>query len=191
VAVDIHDGPLQKAILLAQADDEAAGDPGVIGRELVAELREISTRLRPSILDDLGLVPALEWLLDDLSDRSVIVTSLSLHGIGEDERLQADSELALFRITQEAINNVLKHSHANRLEVSLSREGRAIVLQVSDDGEGFSQSSYRNGGLGLSGMRERVIQLDGSFEVSSAPGSGTLVTARVPIESSLPSGGRA
>ena len=182
LAIDLHDGPLQKAILLARPDDAAARERAELGRELVAELKQISSRLRPSILDDLGLVPSIEWLLEGVSSRSEIAIGLTLSGVDQDERLHSATELALFRVTQEAINNVLKHADATSLDVSLSRERDTLVLMVVDDGVGFLPSSNHNGGVGLSGMRERVVYLDGTFEANSTPGAGTTIVARVPSE---------
>ena len=188
LAIDLHDGPLQKAILLARPDDTAAQDRAGLGRELVAELKQISSRLRPSILDDLGLVPSIEWLLEGVSNRSEIAIGLTLSDVDQDERLHTATELALFRVTQEAINNVLKHADATSLDVSLSRERDTLVLMVVDDGVGFLPSSNHNGGVGLSGMRERVVYLDGTFEANSTPGAGTTIVARVPSEKTFSEG---
>jgi hypothetical protein len=123
-------------------------------------------RLRPAILDDLGIVSALEWLLEGVSSRSEISASLTLDGVDEDERLDPESELTLCRVTQEAINNTLKHADATRIDVSLSIDGDSLVLEARDDGTGFSLShridgGIGEGGIGLSGMREGVIYLDG------------------------------
>ncbi len=181
VAADIHDGPLQKAILLSTAGERPSANVDELRTELVDELREISAGLRPSILDDLGLIPAIEWMLERIADRSEMIANLSLHDVGEDERLDPETELALFRVCQEAINNIMKHADATHLDASLSRDGEMLVLTVSDDGVGFSSTPNQNGGIGLSGMTERMIYLGGSLEVSSAPGDGTTVIARVPI----------
>ena len=185
MAVDLHDGALQKAILLTRTDDQVTADPIELARELVYELREIGSRLRPSILDDLGLVPAIDWLSDATSKRVTIHTSLSLYGLSDDERFDPEVELALFRVTQETISNAVKHSDATRIDISLSKDGEELVLLVSDDGVGFTPSAMprgdkTDGGVGLGGMRERVIQLNGTFEISSAPGAGTTILARVP-----------
>jgi signal transduction histidine kinase len=189
MAVDLHDGALQKAILLTRTDDQVTADPIELARELVYELREIGSQLRPSILDDLGLIPAIGWLSDATSKRVTIRTSVSLHGLSEDERFDSEVELALFRVTQETINNAVKHSDATRIEISLSKSGEELVLLVSDDGVGFTPSAIprggkAEGGVGLGGMRERVIQLNGTFEISSAPGAGTTILARVPARES-------
>lgn len=180
IARDLHDGPLQKAILLGGVAGTAVDDPQGLATELVAELREVCSRLRPAILDDLGLVPAIEWLLEEASKRGALAPQLSLHRIGEDQRLSEEAELALFRVTQEALNNAVKHGRAQSVDVALAREDHAILLTVTDDGAGFVQASRRRAGFGLAGMRERVQQLGGSLAVASRPGEGTTITARVP-----------
>jgi signal transduction histidine kinase len=185
MAVDIHDGPLQKAIVLTRASEVTFQDPETLARELVNELWEVCSRLRPAILDDLGIVSALEGLLEGVSSRSEVSASLTLDGVDEDERLDPESELTLFRVTQEAINNTLKHADATRIDVSLSLDGDSLLLEARDDGTGFSLShridgGVGEGGIGLSGMRERVTYLDGSLNIRSAPGRGTSVLARIP-----------
>ena len=182
VASDLHDGPLQKAILLAM-DGEAISQQQKrqIAHQLVSELREVSSRLRPAILDDLGIVPAVEWLLENLPKRFGLATNLSLLGLNEEERFTPDVELALFRVGQESVNNAVKHAKATSVDVLLSKDIDSVVLKVRDNGIGFSLSSRENNGLGLSQMRERVVQLNGSLDVVSTPGHGTTVTARIPL----------
>ena len=181
IATDIHDGPLQKAMLLGGIGDTFVQDPRELARQLSAELREVCSRLRPAILDDLGIVAALEWLLDEISLRHGLLTALSLNGVDEDERFYPDVELALFRITQEAANNAVKHAKCARLNVSLSMSESSLMLEVSDDGVGFEPAATSKGGFGLTGMSERVVQLKGRFDVRSAPGTGTTVIARIPV----------
>jgi len=180
IAGDLHDGPLQKAAFLVRQSD-AREDQREIASQLVSEIREICSRLRPAILDDLGLVPAIEWLLDGVSKRSEILTHLSLSGINEEDRFSPDIEQTLFRVTQEAINNAIKHAKATSLNVSISQVNNSLVLQVADDGVGFLPESCTKKGFGLSGMRERALSVGGSFNVHSAPGDGTIVTARIPV----------
>lgn len=181
IASDIHDGPLQKAILLAGIGGNSVVDPNEVARQLTSDLREICSRLRPAILDDLGVVPALEWLLDEVEGRYSLSTQLSLDGVEDDNRFAPEVELALFRVTQEAANNAVKHAMGTRLDVWLSRENGYLVLQVTDNGRGFSPASSHKGGLGLSGMHQRVTQLKGTFDIQSAPGAGTKVIARIPV----------
>ena len=182
VASDLHDGPLQKAILLAM-DGGAISPPekSRIAHELVSELREVSSRMRPAILDDLGIVPAVEWLLENLPRRVGLATRFSLRGLGEEERFSPDVELALFRVTQESINNTVKHARATTVDVELSKEPCSLILEVKDDGIGFAADNGGGSGLGLSQMRERVVQLRGSLDIHSSPGHGTTVVARIPL----------
>ncbi len=184
VASDLHDGPLQKAILLAM-DGAAISPPekNRIAHELVSELREVSSRMRPAILDDLGIVPAVEWLLENLPRRVGLATHFSLRGLNEEERFAPDVELALFRVTQESINNAVKHARASLVDVRISRDPSCLVLEVKDDGIGFSADNGGNTGLGLSQMRERMAQLRGSLDIHSSPGHGTTVVARIPLGS--------
>jgi len=158
-------------------------EKGEIAHQLVSELREVSSRLRPAILDDLGIVPAIEWLLDNLPKRFGLVTHFSLEGLQEEDRFSPDIELALFRVSQESINNIMKHARATSVQVILSKETNAIVLEVRDNGLGFSTATGRNNGLGLSQMRQRVVQLNGSLDIHSSPGNGTRVVARIPLGS--------
>ncbi len=182
VASDLHDGPLQKAILLAM-DGGAISPPekNKIAHELVSELREVSSRMRPAILDDLGIVPAVEWLLDNLPRRVGLTTHFSLRGLNEEDRFAPEVELALFRVTQESVNNTVKHARARSVDVQLSRDSFCLVLEVQDDGVGFSTDNNGSSGLGLSQMRERVVQLSGSLDIHSSTGHGTRVVARIPL----------
>lgn len=180
IANDIHDGPLQKAALLLGTPEVNVETGNRLANELVSELREICSRLRPAILDDLGLASAIDWLIEGVSEHSSLRTDLSLHSIGDEERFAPELELALFRVTQEATNNVIKHASATVLEVSLSKQNGFLVLRVSDNGVGFSIVKGSNG-FGLPGMRERLLQVGGTFQIQSSPGSGTSVVARVPL----------
>ena len=181
IADDLHDGPLQKALLLIQKIDYRQNDVEILARQLVFELRETASRLRPAMLDDLGIVPALEWLICDVTRHSRLYASLSLNNADEEERFPPDIELALFRIAQEAVNNAVKHSEGTSLDVCLSRDGDDITLQVTDNGIGFPSASEGNSGFGLSGMQRRAFRLGGSFMVQPAPGQGTTLIARIPL----------
>jgi signal transduction histidine kinase len=180
IARDLHDGPLQKAILLGGAADVGLRDRDGVARELVAELRELCARLRPAILDDLGLVPALEWLLEQTAQGFEVTPRLTLRGMTEDDRLAPGAELALFRVTQEAVSNALKHGHATSIHVSLARTMNGIELCVTDDGNGAPIAGDPVRGLGIPGMRERLRQVGGSVSVRSDGRAGTMVSARIP-----------
>jgi two-component system sensor histidine kinase UhpB len=132
--------------------------------------------------DAVSPVAGVEWLLEWASGQTEVATRLQLDGVDETERFEPDVEFTLFRVTQEAINNVLKHARATRLSASLSRAGGGLVLHVEDDGVGLPANGQRKKGLGLSGMREREVQLYGTFEIGSTPKGGTRVTAIVPLQ---------
>ena len=180
IARDLHDGPLQKAILLGGVAGATIRDRNGVARELVAELRELCARLRPAILDDLGLVPALEWLLEQTAQGFTVTPSLTLRGMTEDDRLTPGAELALFRVTQEAVSNALKHGHATTIHVALTRTMSDVELSVTDDGGGPAMAGEWSRGLGIPGMRERLRQVGGSVSVASDGMTGTMVSARIP-----------
>lgn len=188
IASDIHDGPLQTAIMLTNLSDGSWRDGRALARKAVVELREICSNLHPAILDDLGPVAAIEWLLDGVSKYSDILTVFSLHGVDEDARFSRDVEQTVFRVTQEATNNVVKHAKASSLNVSLTREDGSLALKVSDNGIGFSTPQRHRGGSGISGMRERIMQLNGTLTITSVPGQGTTIIARIPVAGKVVTG---
>ena len=180
IARDLHDGPLQKAMFLAGVSEATLRDRDAVARELAVELRELCARLRPAILDDLGLVPALEWLLEKTAQGFAVTPRLTLRGLTEDDRLAPNAELAFFRVTQEAVSNALKHGHTTSIHVSLARTTHDVQLSVIDDGGGLAMASEMSGGLGVRGMRERLRQVGGNFAVASNGKIGTVVTASIP-----------
>ncbi len=153
-------------------------------RDILREVRGYSRDLRPSIIDDLGLVPALEWITDATKTEYKIDTSLSVSG--NRRRLSPEAELLLFRIAQESLRNVGKHANASSARVFIEFSGKEITLQISDNGTGFSAPdnlgdlTFR-GKLGLIGMRERAQLLGGTLKVDSVPGQGTKIIVNVPV----------
>jgi signal transduction histidine kinase len=145
------------------------------------QLRRLSRELRPTILDDLGLGPAVEWLAQGAAERTGL--SITVHALIQ--RLPSAMETALYRIIQEATTNAVRHAGATKLEIRVWQEGTAVHAAVCDDGRGFDAEATmaRRGdrGLGLIGMRERVDALGGRFSVRSAPGRGTEVSVAIPI----------
>ena len=134
------------------------------------------------VLDDAG--DDEDWSrAEDVADIAVVglATRFSLQGLGEEERFPPDVELALFRVTQESVNNAVKHARASTVDVELSRDPSSLVLEVTDDGVGFAADNGGGSGLGLSQMRERMAQLRGSLDIHSSPGHGTRVVARIPL----------
>lgn len=148
------------------------------------QLRRLSHELRPTILDNLGLGPALEFLAQGVSRR----TGLSITVEGSTEgRLASSVETALYRLVQEALNNVTRHAQAKCATVQLQRDARAVRCTIGDDGVGFDVTSVlarkREPGLGLIGMRERVNSVGGTFQIISAPGRGTTIAAEISLQS--------
>jgi signal transduction histidine kinase len=143
------------------------------------DVRRLAIELRPKVLDDFGLVPALERLTQTFGAQ----TGLSVRfepGLAE-ERLPTEVETALYRIVQESLTNIVKHAHATTISIVLVRKPGAVAAVIEDDGLGFDSSSTRDGGIGLVGMRERVGLLDGRLEIESLEGSGTTIVAEVPL----------
>ncbi len=146
-------------------------------------VRRFSQDLRPPVLDDLGLLPALKWLLIALEEQDGIESNTRL--LGDPRRLPRDAELALFRIAQEALSNVRKHSHASAVELTLDFREGSIAMTVADNGNGFelppsTGDLAASGKLGLIGMQERARLLGGTIDMESKPGEGTKVVVTVP-----------
>jgi PAS domain S-box-containing protein len=156
---------------------------------IAEELSRLSRALRPSVLDQLGLVAAVELILGDLSRTGRISGRLEV--TGQQRRLPAEVELGLFRITQEAVSNARKHSSASTVSVTVGFLPDGVSVAISDDGKGFELPGSLSdlaamGKLGLVGMQERAQLLDGEFRVQSAPGKGTLV--RVSLKAAVQTG---
>jgi PAS domain S-box-containing protein len=150
---------------------------GVLTRT-VQSVRRISADLRPAMLDDLGLVPALEELVQHISQHSGLECRLAA---SEDLRVVDRLATPLFRVAQESLNNAVKHAQASRITVSLFEEDSRLVMRIEDDGKGITQDDRRKRkSYGLIGMRERVYALGGEFEVRSRERAGTTVEVRVP-----------
>ena len=146
-------------------------------------IRSVVNDLRPSLLDDLGLLPALRSLVADFSERSSIGISLQApQGLPP---LSKDAELALFRALQEALSNVVRHANARAVSVQIEVKGRSLMLVVADDGTGPHTTDTalleREGHMGLTGMRERIAALGGSVRFDGRPGTGARVEVQVPI----------
>jgi signal transduction histidine kinase len=152
-------------------------------RELVVatlhDVRRLAIQLRPKVLDDFGLVPALERLTETFAAQTGICVDFE-PGQARD-RLPAEVETALYRIVQEALTNVVKHSRARNISVVLISTSDAIAVVIEDDGQGFEPGSAREDGFGLEGMRERMGLLDGRFRIESSEGQGTTLVAEVPL----------
>ncbi len=146
-------------------------------------VRRYSQDLRPSILDDLGLMPALEWLISDLETQDKVVTKISING--NQYRLPPEKELTVFRIAQEALSNIRRHSRASAIEMMVDYTDDALTLVITDNGRGFDMPTRTSdlvlsGKLGIIGMRERARLVGGTLIVQSASGKGTTITLRIP-----------
>ena len=195
IAQDLHDDVNQRLALLMldmqgidRRLDPSAADLQQSVRSVLKGLEELSDdvrymayRFHPSILDDLGLKAALQRLLDDFSNRTGVKT-LFVHQ-PFDHSLEKTAATALYRVVQECLSNISRHAKATRVEVEVTAEEEGMVVMVRDDGRGFDQGALQRtaGGLGLLNMRERLLAVQGSCEVESAPGKGTTVSMYVPL----------
>jgi signal transduction histidine kinase len=193
ISRELHDEVGQSlSALLMEAGNAAASVPSdsadvrrhvesikKLAEASVAIIRNMTLLLRPSMLDDFGLVPALEWQAREVSKR----TGLRVHVAAEDaaDELPDNLRTCIYRVVQEALHNCARHSQARSVRVVVKQEGTKIILSVEDDGRGFDARRVR--GLGLVGMEERVNHLGGAFEIESSPGSGTRVAVELPLAS--------
>jgi signal transduction histidine kinase len=146
----------------------------------VKTVRRISAELRPSLLDDLGLIAAMEWQLNEFEKRSDIKTTFIVPE--EETELPNNVKTGLFRIFQESLTNVVRHSNAKKLLISLKREEGSFILSIQDDGIGFDKQKVADKNtLGILGMRERALMIDGTYDIISTPGKGTTVFVAVPL----------
>jgi signal transduction histidine kinase len=185
LARELHDetGQALTSILLGLKQLEGAEAESVAAlRELVVatlqDVRRLAVELRPKVLDDFGLVPALERLTEGFAEQTGIAVDLEAGAIAE--RLSTEVETAIYRIVQEALTNVVKHAHARRVSVVLTRSSGRIKAMIEDDGQGFDPQAPAGGGIGLIGMRERIELLDGTLSVESTPTGGTAIAVEVP-----------
>jgi signal transduction histidine kinase len=151
---------------------------------LLTQVRTLALDLRPSLLDDLGLVSALRWYANRQATRNGWTLSLSVEGMGG--RVPAPIEVTCFRVAQEALTNIAKYARAKTIDLTLRRQYQEVTLIIQDDGVGFDVLSARQraqGGesIGLLGMEERVRLAGGSFVISSAPGEGTRIELCFPL----------
>jgi len=193
IARELHDGATQNILAITlnlrrlrkvnaktiEEIGELLDDTQQLATQSLNELRTLSYLLHPPMLDHLGLVRAILWFVRGFSERTGIRVDAA--GVEEIGRLNSDVETALFRIVQESLTNVRRHSGSHTARVRLERRGAEIQLQVSDDGHGMPERAAKAAelGVGISGMRERLIQLGGRVEIQSTD-HGTTVTAVVP-----------
>jgi signal transduction histidine kinase len=196
IAYAVHDeaGQLLVAVHLALAD-VARGLPepqsGQLGRieellnQVEKQLRRYSHELRPTVLDDLGWIPAIRFLAEGVSKRANLTIQIKTTIAG---RLPGPMEIALYRIVQEALTNAAKHAKASRVSIRIGRKNRLFCCSIEDDGVGFDveavQSDRKRRGLGLIGMQERLNGIGGTLSIDSARGRGTRLLIQLPAEAS-------
>jgi signal transduction histidine kinase len=146
----------------------------------VRVIRNMSLLLRPAMLDDLGLVPALRWQAREVSKRTGMDVLVTTDSVSDD--LPDEYKTCIYRVVQEALHNCSRHSQASTVRIRVQQSGDSLGLSVQDDGRGFDVTHTK--GLGLLGMEERVSRLGGKWEVHSAPGSGTILAIELPFRAS-------
>lgn len=199
LARDIHDGPAQSMAniivktelceRLMDIDQERTKKElenlKAIVKDTLKDIREIIFDLRPMSLDDLGLIPTLERYIFNFSEDTGIETSLKI--IGVKHKLEPVIEVAIFRIIQESLNNINKHSQATNASIIIEYTGERINLSIIDNSIGFDQKevdrihSKKTGGFGLMNIRERVELLEGKLQIKTSPGTGTKLNIYIPI----------
>ncbi|HEY6067698.1 MAG TPA: GAF domain-containing sensor histidine kinase [Gaiellaceae bacterium] len=174
-----------KAIRSADTEEGAVHAEADV-RDLVVQalqdVRRLAVELRPTALDDFGLVPALERLTETFEARTGIGTALQASLPGD--RMPADAETVLYRVVQEALTNVIKHADARSVSVVVGARDGGVIAVVEDDGRGFTAADIRADALGVVGMRERLALVGGTLEVESTVGTGTTLAAFVPLQQS-------
>ena len=157
-------------------------------------VHRFARELRPTVLDDLGLIPALHSFMKSFTKRTGIHIRFTTITAGRIEKLDNATRTVLYRVVQEALTNVARHAQATRVEVNIEKLRNAICLRVKDNGKSFEAQrvlrSKRNTRLGLIGMRERVEMVGGKFVVESSPGKGTTIQAQIPLANCRAGGGR-
>lgn len=194
LAQDLHDefGQTLAALHMGLEALEQALPPEIAGEhgdrlnrlvhlieQLGDKIRSISSDLRPDLLDDMGLVPTLEWYLVEFKEQHPEF-QVEFQAVGFKKRLSPEQELVLYRIFQESLNNVVKHSKARRVRLTLTYSFPKVILMVRDDGIGFNVRE-RSSGIGLIGMRERAVSLNGTIDIRSEPGKGSAIRVELPV----------
>lgn len=199
IARELHDTTGQALTALglgfAAASETVRTNPEIASRQLgelkklsmqtLEELRDLIGNLRPSVLDDLGLVPALQGQIREFINRTGVPADLVLHG--KRRRVQPEIETIVFRITQEALTNVTRHAAAKQVSIQLDFQPDILSLTIKDNGRGFEPPSVlnphaRRRSWGLLGMQERVALVGGHYQLLSAPGQGTTIQVSIPLE---------
>ena len=183
--ISINLAAIEKELLseLPPMARERLAEAGSLADQTLEQIRELSLDLRPTMLDDLGLISTLRWYMNRYAKRLNIEVKFEAIELGA--RLPADIETVLYRAAQEALTNVARHAQANRVNVRLERKVSTVVAFIEDNGQGFDVEKLAGRdvserGVGLLGIRERVASLGGSFSIQSRPGQGTRLTIEIP-----------
>ncbi len=176
---------LEESVETQEARERIA-DTRALAHSTLRAIRNLSIDLRPSALDDLGLLPALRWYVKEYQKKCSI--DVEFHATGFKERLPAEMETALYRIVQECLTNTAKHANANRVTITLKEETDRVYARITDDGEGFDYEALlrtpgQERGLGLAGMNERAVLLDGTLNIHSTFERGTIIEVSIPLPS--------
>jgi len=171
---------------LPEEDGETRGkleEIKALSIKMLEEIHRVIYQLRPSLLDDLGLVAAVEWLADNYLQEAGITVFFKT--TGTERTLAPESQIALFRIAQEAITNIVRHSSAESVSIAVEFKKKAVAIHIEDDGKGFNAeeilgSRETDRGLGLLGMKERAELLEGRLSIDSSPGRGTKIDVELP-----------
>jgi signal transduction histidine kinase len=197
ISHELHDDTVQALVVLSRQLDALTDGGNGLSEEVKKRLEELwqqtdsilqgvrrlSQDLRPAAIDRLGLLPAVQWLAEDVTKYSGVATSVNI--LGKEHRLPEEVAIALFRIIQEALRNVWRHSGATSAEITLEFTDNRTKITISDNGKGFILTGKigdlaKQGKLGLAGMQERVQLVSGIMSVQSEPGKGTTLTVEAP-----------
>src|SRR5260221_4295441 len=164
-------------------------DTRTLAHQTLRAIRNLSIDLRPSALDDLGLLPALRWYIKEYQQKCSI--EVEFHSAGFKGRLPAEIETALYRIVQESLTNTAKHANAHKVYIYLKEDADSVDATIIDDGSGFDvhtvlRTPWQDRGLGLAGMQERAIVLDGTIKIESQVGQGTSIAVSIPVSADDP-----
>jgi two-component system, NarL family, sensor histidine kinase UhpB len=176
---------LEESVETQEARERIA-DTRALAHSTLRAIRNLSIDLRPSALDDLGLLPALRWYVKEYQKKCSI--EVEFHATGFKERLPAEMETALYRIVQECLTNTAKHANARRVSITLKEETDEVYARITDDGQGFDYEALlktpgQERGLGLAGMNERAVLLDGILNIHATPEQGTIIEVSIPLPS--------
>lgn len=174
---------LEESVTAPEARERIT-DTRKLAHQTLRAIRNLSIDLRPSALDDLGLLPALRWYIKEYQKKCAIEVEFTSTGLKE--RLPAEMEIALYRIIQESLTNTARHANARNVRITLKETRDAVFATIADDGSGFDIKSLlkapdQERGLGLVGMRERALLLDGSLHIVSTPGHGATIEVLIPL----------